>query len=381
MSRPWTRAFLPALLAAIAAVALLVVALVRGDLWRPPGSAVPPVEELSVERVLLDDGGISLLVQAGPWLPVRIAQVQVDGAYWSFEQDPLGSLPPLASGWLRIPYPWVLGESHLITILSRTGAVFEHWIVAARPTPAPTASPALIVVGLALGLLPLGLGRLARPVLPAGRDRARDFAFAVAVGLLACLLPNTLSAAFAAAALAQPDLRGEATVWLTVGLILLLLVGIGWLGQGRSRPNMATALRLGAHNGSAGLAIGASLASGRIMFAALLTAAFVLHRTLLALGLEADRATAGAAPTTLPGLWALAVLPAVVGVLAGGHAFAPRWAAVALAAGAGAILHVLCGTAVLLAHRAQRGDRTATALYGLAVGLSVMYASTLLVDP
>jgi hypothetical protein len=381
MSRTWTRAYLPACVAALAAVALLVVALVRGDLWRPPASAVPPVEELSVERVLLDDEGIGLLVQAGPWLPVRIAQVQVDGAYWSFEQDPLGSLPPLASGWLHIPYPWVLGESHLVTILSRTGAIFEHWIVAARPTPAPTTSPATIVLGLALGLLPLGLGRLVRPVLPTGGDLARDFVFAVAVGLLASLLPDTLSAAFAAAALAQPDLRGEATVWLTAGLTLLLLLGIGRLGQGWSRPTAATALRLGAHNGSSGLAVGASLASGSTMFAALLAAAFVLHRTLLALGLEADRATGGAAPATSPGLWALAVLPAVAGVLAGGHAFAPRWAAVALAAGAGAILHVLCGTAVLLAHRAQRGDRTATALYGLAVGLSVMYASTLLVDP
>jgi zinc transporter ZupT len=166
-----------------------------------------------------------------------------------------------------------------------------------------------------------------------------------------------------------------------MALTLLALVAVGWLAQGRRRTAASAALRVGAHNGVAGLAIGASLASGSTVLATLLTMAFALHRTLVALGLQLDETSGGAVRPVWWGLLALAVLPALVGVLVGGHAFAPRWAALALAAGAGAILHVTVGTALLLAHRAQRGDRTATVLCGLALGLTVMYASTLLVEP
>ena len=68
-----------------------------------------------------------LLVRAGGSEPIQIAQVQVDGAYWTFTQDPPGALPRLSTAWLRIPYPWVLGETHHVVMLSRAGvAVRAH---------------------------------------------------------------------------------------------------------------------------------------------------------------------------------------------------------------------------------------------------------------
>ena len=57
--------------------------------------SVPPVEELTVERAVLDGEGMALLVRAGGSEPIRVAQVQVDGAYWQFTQDPPG--PSLAA--------------------------------------------------------------------------------------------------------------------------------------------------------------------------------------------------------------------------------------------------------------------------------------------
>ena len=41
--------------------------------------------------------------------PVTIAQVQVDGAYWQFTQQPEGPLSRGEAAWIRIPYMWVAG--------------------------------------------------------------------------------------------------------------------------------------------------------------------------------------------------------------------------------------------------------------------------------
>ncbi len=43
---------------------------------------------------------------------MTIAQVQVDDAYWTFTQDPPGQLRRLATAWIHVPFPWVLGEAH-----------------------------------------------------------------------------------------------------------------------------------------------------------------------------------------------------------------------------------------------------------------------------
>ena len=50
-------------------------------------NGAPPVENLTVERTILDQNGIRLLVRAGGSEPMTIAQVQVDAAYWQFTQD------------------------------------------------------------------------------------------------------------------------------------------------------------------------------------------------------------------------------------------------------------------------------------------------------
>src|SRR3990172_6798126 len=68
---------------------------------------LPPVEQIAVERVLLTREGFELrLLNSGP-LPVSIAQVTVDDAYWQFTQEPAGPLPRLGRANLTIPFHWV----------------------------------------------------------------------------------------------------------------------------------------------------------------------------------------------------------------------------------------------------------------------------------
>ena len=63
--------------------AAVAVAFFATDPLRPFVTGAPPVESLTFERAVLDRDGITLAVRAEGSEPVRIAQVQVDGAYWA----------------------------------------------------------------------------------------------------------------------------------------------------------------------------------------------------------------------------------------------------------------------------------------------------------
>ena len=114
--------------------------IVATDPMRSFDNGAPPVETLTFERTILDGDGIHLLVRAGGSEPMTIAQVQVDDAYWLFTQEPPGAIARGATAWINVPYPWVLGEAHMVIALTNTGTAFEHEIAVAVPTPQPTAN-------------------------------------------------------------------------------------------------------------------------------------------------------------------------------------------------------------------------------------------------
>src|SRR5574341_2288160 len=105
----------------VLALVAAAVLLVAGNWLKAFDTGAPPVEKVTFERMVLDGQGIHVKVRVGGSEPVSIAQVQVDGAYWSFKQDPPGELNHLSSAWLNIPYPWVLGEKHEIKVVTKTG--------------------------------------------------------------------------------------------------------------------------------------------------------------------------------------------------------------------------------------------------------------------
>ena len=64
---------------------------------------VPPIETLSVQRVVLPaPGEIELDVVNGGPDPISIAQVLVDEAYWQFTMEPAGTLDRLQSARISI---------------------------------------------------------------------------------------------------------------------------------------------------------------------------------------------------------------------------------------------------------------------------------------
>ena len=381
MSRPLAWALLP-----LALIVLIGAAFLVSDPLRPFSAGVPPVEELTIERTVLDGDGIALLVRAGGSEPMTIAQVQVDGAYWAFTQDPPGPLPRFGTAWLRVPYPWVQGETHGIVLLSSAGVPFEHTIDVAVATPTRGSLTALGLVGLFVGVVPVALGMLFYPALKAGGRSAFDFALALTVGLLLFLLVDTLEEALELAAEAAPGFHAAAMVWLVAAMTAGLLYAVGRRG-GRKLGGLglaaSIALGIGLHNLGEGLAIGSAFATGAAALGTFLVLGFTLHNITEGIGIVAPLVETRHRLPTFVGLAALAGLPAVAGVWLGSYAFAPHWAALAMAVGAGAIFQVVVEVGLLLLRRARsQGGSVATvpATAGLVAGIVVMYATALLVQ-
>ena len=356
------------------------------DPLRSFNNGAPPVEALTVERTILDETGIGLVVRAGGSEAMVIAQVAVDDAFWTFTQNPAGPIARGEAVWVQIPYPWVLGEAHVVNLLSNTGTAFEHEIAVAVPTPKATATQLRIqaLVGAIVGLLPVALGLMFYPAMRGVGRAGMNFLLALTVGLLAFLLIDMTSEALELSAGAAALFQGSAMVWLSALASFLLLMAIGrWRGQPEGLAlAFYIALGIGLHNFGEGLAIGGAFASGSAGLGTFLVLGFTLHNLTEGIGIAAPMLR------VRPPLWSFAALtllaggPAVLGMWTGSLAYAPQWSALALAVGAGAILQVMVEVSIYLI-RQNRSRQSAlfapAVLSGFIGGLAFMYATAAVV--
>ena len=348
-------------------------------------ASAPPVEELSIETVRLAPGLISLSVRGDGSEPLQIAQIQVDGAYRQFTQDPPGRIARLRTARVDIPYPWVDGEAHHIALLTGTGAVFEHEIEVARETPRAD-RPTLFMlafVGLLLGVAPVATGLLAYPGLRTLGPGAIRFVLALTVGLLAYLFIDTLAEGLEVAGAAMERLRAQSLVLVAALITAGLLLGLG-RRSGRAPEGIALAffiaLGIGLHNLGEGLVVGAAIAAGEAALATFLVVGFTIHNVSEGFGIATPLIGRRPSLAAFAALAALAGLPAVAGVWLGAQAVSPFWTALCFGIGAGAILQVIVEVAGLIMRRDGHGAlASAPSLGGFVAGLGVMYATALFV--
>ena len=230
------------LLLALVPLALLG-ALLAVIVWSGPGDAVrgdnfPPVERLTFQRVVLDPGAIvATVLKDGPD-DVSIAQVQVDDAFWTFTADNGQQLGHLARTTLRIPYPWVEGEAHVVKLLTSTGTAFEHEIAVAVETPTLNVRflTVFTLIGIYVGVLPVAIGLLWFPFLAKLPRRGMDFLLALTIGLLAFLLVDGALEGLEASALLPASFQGGVLFVLAAAGAYLLLE---WVGSVPSAPRAA----------------------------------------------------------------------------------------------------------------------------------------------
>lgn len=373
----------------LAPIALLIGALwwlIAGDLLNNFSNGAPPIEALTVERTILDQNGLRLLVRGGGSEPMKIAQVQVDAAYWRFTQDPPGPIERGSTAWIAVPFPWVLAEAHKVTFVTNTGATFEHEIPVAIETPQVTSLDfaAQAMLGAFVGILPIVIGLMFYPALRGAGPSVMTFLLAMTIGLLLFLLIDTIEDALEFAERSAAIFQGPMMVILAAAASFILLLGIS---RRRGVPTglaLATyiAIGIGLHNLGEGLAIGAAFAAGAAGLGTFLVMGFTLHNITEGVGIAAPLLRIKPSLVQFAMLALIAGGPAVIGMWAGSLAYAPHWSALALAIGAGAIFQVVVEVGAFLTRSSEdpiKGLMTPPVLVGIATGLALMYGTAMLV--
>jgi zinc transporter ZupT len=369
---------------------LLSLVVVKGGTLSRLARGLPPVEELTVDRVQLTPGHMVVdLVNGGPE-PVTVAQVMVDEAFWTHTMTPGRTVSRLGRARIEIPYPWVEGEPHHLKLITSTGVTFDHEIPVAAETPKVNATYFLTftLIGLYVGVLPVAIGLLWLPFLKRLDRRWIHFALALTGGLLVFLAVEALHEALEMAERVAGAFQGTGLVAVgTLGawLVLQALGGRRTTGEGGDTPAAARlrlafliALGIGLHNLGEGLAIGAAYAQGAVTLGAVLLVGFMIHNTTEGLGIVAPIAQDSPSIKTLALAGLLAGGPTILGAWLGGVSYSPLLGTLALSLGAGAILQVL-GVLYRVVSRETNQVWSPLNALGVAAGLVLMYGTGLLV--
>jgi zinc transporter ZupT len=393
----WAMALLP--LVFLGGLILLLVRTGPADALKPQGA--PPVEKLEITRIqLTPDGIVANVLNDGPD-PVTIAQVQVDDAYWQFTAEPGVELAHLGSATLKIPYPWVEGEAHVVRLVTSSGATFDRDIAVAVETPRPGLRyfGIFALIGLYVGVIPVAIGLLWFPLVARLSRSGLDFVLALTVGLLLFLMVDATAEGFEASEAIPASYQAIALFSFAAGGAYLALNAFErWLrGRENSRTDRTSAawilalliaVGIGVHNFGEGLAIGAAFSLGEVALGGLLIIGFALHNTTEGLAIVAPlaRRTGGVSQSVTVGslvrLGLIGGLPTIAGAWLGGFVYSPIWALLFLAIGVGAIAQVVVQILRQMSGGEQLGGylTTGPVVAGLFTGFIAMYATGMLIS-
>ena len=379
----WLLALVPLILLGVV-VALIVVT--EGGLAELSG---PPVEQVTIQRVMLPEPGIIQVevVNDGPE-SVTIPQVLVDEAYFGFTAEPSTTISRFGRATYTIPYPWVAEEAHAITLITELGATFEAEVGVAVETPSFDTEMFLRfgLVGLYVGVVPVVLGMLWYPFMRRLGTQAMMFILSLTVGLLVFLAVGTWLDAQEFATELPAFWQGTPMVVFIALVTLGALLAIGNVRRdGDSTPlgiAYRMALGIGMHNLGEGLAIGAAFALGEAALGTFLILGFTLHNITEGVGIAAPIVRKNPGLRHFAALALLAGGPALLGTWIGGFAFNPVLATIFLAIGVGAILQVVWEVGKLVARDSARLGLSVVNwinLGGLVAGILIMYVTAFLV--
>jgi zinc transporter, ZIP family len=361
----------------------------------------PPVEEVVVERTVLRPGEIELTLRNDGPDPVEVAQVAVNDAFAPFTTTEGEEIGRLGSTTLEISYPWIEGEAYEIFVLTSSGGTVDAEIPVAAETPEADAGffGLMALLGIYVGVIPIGLGLLWLPFVRRIDARWVGALIAFTVGLLALLGIDAALEGLEIAAEAPSAFGGSALVYAGALVAYLVLAAVdaylsrrrgqdadSGAGAAQSGLYMAllVAIGIGLHNLGEGLAIGSSYATGALALGAFLVVGFAIHNTTEGLAIVAPLRE-GAGPNVgvrlghLAALGLIAGAPAVLGAWIGAAAFNPSLAALLFGVGVGAIARVIVQIAPLMRNDEGRLLHPLS-VGGMLAGITLLYVTGLLVS-
>jgi zinc transporter, ZIP family len=384
----------PAWLLGLIPLALLAAAIATLSVLGGPGLGErrgPPVEELAVERTVLQPGRIELTVRNEGPDPVEIAQVAINDAFLPFTASSR-RVGRLGAERVTIPYAWIEGEAYEVALLTSTGATIDHSIEVAVQTPEGNLGffGLMALLGVYVGVIPVALGMLWLPFARRVRKDWLRMLMAITVGLLAFLALDATVEGLEVAGERAGAFGGPVLVFLGAAASYLALAGVeAYLGRRRqsARASGATGIHLallvaigiGLHNLGEGLAIGSAYAVGALALGAFLVVGFAIHNTTEGLAIVAPVAGDPPSLRRLVGLGLLAGAPVIPGAWIGAAAFNPAAAAFLLGMGAGAIVAVVQQLVPAIRDSDGRALHPLSAA-GIAAGAAILYVTGLLVS-
>jgi len=355
-----------------------------------------PLPEITMEKVDFVDSEIQVTVRNTGPIPVEIVMADVNDRIQPAAVEPDRFLERYETALVRIPFEWNVAEPYIIGLTIEDGTRFEKEIEAAAPALEPSLELVgfFAIIGTYVGIIPVMIGLLWLPFIKKISKSKYHFFLALTAGLLLFLGIDSIEEALD---VSEENLAGSFNGALLVATVVVLaFLGLYYSGEKlvkraeSSRIAKPTAIALmiaigiGLHNFGEGLAIGAAVGLGSIAFSTFLIVGFALHNTTEGIAIAAPmsrgKAVIGKAVIgKLAGLGLIAGAPAIFGAWTGGFVYSPFTSVIFLAVGAGAIFQVIITILRWIREEGDQNLSSAAVASGFAMGMLIMYLTSILV--
>jgi len=347
--------------------------------------------EITIEKIDFIDSEIQATVRNTGHIPVEIVMADINDRIQPAAVEPDRFLERFETTLVRIPFEWNEAEPYTIGITVEDGTRFEKEIEAAAPALELSLDLAIFftIIGTYVGIIPVMIGLLWLPFIKRISKQKYHFFLALTVGLLLFLAIDSIEEAIEVSNENLAD-SFNGTLLITTVTVLSFL-GLYYSGNklvekaGSSKFTKPVAIALmisigiGLHNFGEGLAIGAALGMGSIAFSTFLIIGFALHNTTEGIAIAAPMSRGKLMIGKLAAMGIIAGSPAIFGAWIGGFVYSPFTSVIFLAIGAGAIFQVIVVIMKWIKEENDRNLSTIAVVSGIAVGMLVMYLTSILV--
>ena len=346
--------------------------------------------DISIEKIEFVDSEIIATVRNTGPISVDIVMADINDRIHPAAIEPDKHLERFQSAIVRIPFEWNEGEPYAVGLTVDDGTRFEKRVDAAAPSIQPTVEMIayFAVIGTYVGIIPVLIGLLWFPFIAKLSRNKYKFFLALTVGLLLFLGISATEEAIKISAENLSDVFNGVLLVVTVATVSFLALNYAGeklkerAGASKLAGPIAIALMIaigiGLHNFGEGLAIGAAIVLGEAALGAFLIVGFAIHNTTEGFAIAAPMARTKLMIGRLAAMGMIAGVPAIFGAWVGGFVYSPFAAVIFLAIGAGAIFQVI----VLIMKWIQNEEgklSNSSVLAGIAVGMIIMYVTSILV--